>query len=127
MAKPPKNRPEPGKPVKKTRPEPKPVVTKAGTEASAAAPGIMKLRELTALAAERSGAKMATAKAVIEAALAALGEALDRGDSLSLPPLGKLRPVKTKEGTHGSTLTLKLRRGGPKAADAPLADQGEEG
>jgi len=38
----------------------------------------------------RSGQKKRDAKPVVEAVLAILGEALERGDQLNLPPFGKL-------------------------------------
>ena len=62
-------------------------------------------------------------KAAVEATLAALGEALASGKALAVPPLGKLRVVKSK----GPALTLKLRRAeAAKAAGLALADDGED-
>ena len=52
----------------------------------------------------------ATDVAPIEAALSELLECLLRGDELNLPPLGKLKVVKSKELTEGAqVLTVKLR------------------
>jgi nucleoid DNA-binding protein len=63
----------------------------------------------------RTSVKKRDAKATIDAALAILGEALARGDDLVLPPLGKIRVVKSKElGEGAQALTLKLRS--PKEA-----------
>lgn len=58
----------------------------------------------------RSGVKRRDAKPAIEAALSELLECLLRGDELNLPPLGKLKVVKSKELTEGAqVLTVKLR------------------
>ncbi|WP_439156549.1 HU family DNA-binding protein [Yoonia sp.] len=58
----------------------------------------------------RSGLKKRDAKIALEAALATLAEALIRGDELAVPPLGKLRVIKTKQiGGGAMVLTLKLR------------------
>ncbi len=58
----------------------------------------------------RSGVKRRDAKPAIEAAMAELVDILARGDELNLPPLGKLKVMKTKELNRGArALTLKLR------------------
>ncbi|WP_284164215.1 HU family DNA-binding protein [Frigidibacter sp. SD6-1] len=96
--------------------------------ADAAEGTVLKLRDLVERAASRSGAKKPAAKPVIEAALAVIAEALDAGQSLNLPPLGRVRVGKVKEGAQGAMLTLKLKRGGPaRKDDAPLAEGGEAG
>jgi hypothetical protein len=59
----------------------------------------------------RSTLKKRDAKPALDAALALIGDALLRGDELNLPPLGKLRVVRTKALDNGAhLLTLKLRR-----------------
>ncbi|WP_081625834.1 HU family DNA-binding protein [Yoonia vestfoldensis] len=58
----------------------------------------------------RSLLKKRDVKPALDAALALIGEALARGDELILPPLGKIRVVKTKDiGDGAQLLTLKLR------------------
>ena len=118
---------DPGtKPVKaaraaKAKPAPKAVETTA-PEAKAAE--MMKLKDLIDSVVAKTGGKKPEVKAVIEATLAALGDALATGKSLAVPPLGKLRVVKNK----GPALTLKLRLAdGAKAAGLALADDGEDG
>ena len=49
---------------------------------------------------------------IIEAMLAILGDALAAGESLILPPLGRVRVNRTKEAANGAMLTIKLKRGG---------------
>jgi hypothetical protein len=103
------------------KPELKVVATPAASEAAA---GVLKLRDLIDSVATATGGKKPDVKKTIEATLAALGEALAGGKALTIPPLGKLRVVKTK----GPVLTLKLRRAeGAKAAGLALADDGEDG
>ncbi len=118
---------DPGtKPVKaaraaKAKPAPKAVET-AAPEPKAAE--MMKLKDLIDSVVAKTGGKKPDVKAVIEATLAALGDALATGKSLAVPPLGKLRVVKNK----GPALTLKLRLAdGAKAAGLALADDGEDG
>ncbi len=58
----------------------------------------------------RSGVKRRDAKPAIEAALMELGEALMRGDELNLPPLGKVKVIKSKDLSEGAqVLTVKIR------------------
>lgn len=75
-----------------------------------------------------SGAKKRLAKDVVEATLAALGEALNEGRSLNLPPLGKLTVNRQKDIASGEVLIVKLRRSGAagKPGADPLADGGED-
>jgi hypothetical protein len=103
------------------KPELKVVATPAASEAAA---GGLKLRDLIDSVATATGGKKPDVKKTVEATLAALAEALANGKALTIPPLGKLRVVKTK----GPVLTLKLRRAeGAKAAGLALADDGEDG
>lgn len=61
-------------------------------------------------AVERGDVKKRDAKPAIEAALAVLSEALMAGEELNLPPMGKMRVVKSKDiGDGARVLTLKLR------------------
>lgn len=58
----------------------------------------------------RTDVKKRDAKPAIEAALAVLAEALSQGEELNLPPMGKLRVVKSKDLGEGvKVMTLKLR------------------
>ena len=65
----------------------------------------------------RTNLKKRDVKPAMEAALAVLGEALQDGAEVNLPPLGKLRVVKSKALDEGaSILTVKLRT--PKNASS---------
>ena len=77
-----------------------------------------------------SGVRKRDVKAAVEAALEAMGAALDEGRQVKIQPLGALRVVKANEGGRSATLTLKLRRrraGGDDAegAASEVADGGD--
>jgi hypothetical protein len=92
--------------------------------AAKAPDGALKFKDLVDSVALATGGKKPDVRKTIQATLAALGEALASGRALVVPPLGKLRVVKSK----GPALTLKLRRiDGTKAAGLALADDGEDG
>ena len=70
----------------------------------------------------RTGLKKRDVKPAVEAALSVLGDALRDGAEVNVPPLGKLRIVKSKDLEGGAAvMTLKLRT--PKhATRAALSD-----
>jgi len=71
---------------------------------------MIKKPEFLDRAVARTEVKKREAKPAIEAALAVLAEALVNGEELNLPPMGKLRVVKSKDvGEGAKVLTLKLR------------------
>ena len=83
--------------------------------------------ERVALAA---GVKKGKVREITDAVLQVLGEALANGESLAIPPLGKLR-VTRQAGKDGDLLQIKLKRieaggkKGEKTGDAPLAEAEE--
>jgi len=78
----------------------KPVVAKA----------MIKKPEFLEKAIARTDVKKRDAKPAIEAALAELADLLADGNELNLPPMGKLKLVKSKNiGDGAKVLTLKLR------------------
>ena len=71
---------------------------------------MVKKPEFLDRAVARTEVKKREAKPAIEAALAVLADALVAGEELNLPPMGKLRVVKSKDvGDGAKVLTLKLR------------------
>lgn len=76
----------------------------------------LKLKDLIDRVVEKSGAKKKDVRPVVDATLAVLGEALAAGESLFLPPLGRLRVNRTKELATGDVLILKLKRRGEEKA-----------
>jgi hypothetical protein len=81
---------------------------------------ILKLKQLLAAVVEKTSAKKKDAKEIVDATLAEIAAALGKGHSLSLPPLGNLRVVKSQEKGGATTMVLRLRVGGGK-------DTGEDG
>lgn len=76
-------------------------------------------QDLISAIATRSDMKRSELKEVVDLVLEELGRAADAGDTLVLPPLGKLLVKKRMEGgTGASVLTLKLRRTPPTGAGA---------
>lgn len=71
---------------------------------------MMKKPELLDAIVTRTNLKKRDVKPAVEAALAVIADALREGTELNLPPLGKLRIVKSKDiGDGAAVLTLKLR------------------
>lgn len=85
--------------------------TKISTPAISVPQGeMLKKAEFIDRAVERGDVKKRDAKPAIEAALAVLSEALMAGEELNLPPMGKMRVVKSTDiGDGAGVLTLKLR------------------
>ena len=71
---------------------------------------LIKKPEFLDRAVERTNVKKREAKPAIEAALAVPAVSLINGEELNLPPMGKLRVVKSKDvGEGAKVLMLKLR------------------
>lgn len=104
----------------------------AGSEAGSAAL-MLKKKDFVDRVVAVSGAKKPVVRDITEAVLSVLGEALSKGESLILPPLGKLRVSKQIDKSGTEMLQIRLKRGtgeggakkGEKTAEAPLAE-GEE-
>lgn len=135
MAKTPKSPAAADAPAKRARKAKAPAAAKAPKAAKAApAPitgpvdgGVMKARTLLERVAARAGVSRAVAKPVLDAALAELGESIARGEGFVLPPLGKAKLGKSKEGAGGATqIVIKLKQGGAKKeAENPLEPEAE--
>lgn len=80
---------------------------------------LMKKPELLDEVVLRTNLKKRDVKPTVEAALAVIGDALRDGAEINIPPLGKLRVVKSKALEGGAAvMTLKLRT--PKNATQAL-------
>ncbi len=94
----------------------------AATEKPAAAQ--LKKPEFLERVIARTDVKKRDAKPAIETALAVLGEALAAGEDVNLPPLGKLRVVRSKDldgGAQVMTLKLRTQKDATRAAQSGLA------
>lgn len=91
----------------------------------------LKKKDLVArVVAALDGKKKGQVKEIVEATLAALGEALQKGESLNLPPFGRARIARQKGEGKTSAMTVKLRGAGEKNAQKgskqALAEVGED-
>ncbi|NTT85213.1 HU family DNA-binding protein [Tabrizicola fusiformis] len=92
---------------------------------------VMKLKDLVARVAEATGAKKPQVKEIVEAALTQIGKALDGGETVHLPALGKIKVNRTRALEQGAILSMKLKRGTAgkatkKSAPEALAEDGED-
>ena len=88
---------------------------------------VVKLKQLLAAVVDKTSAKKKDAKEIVDAALAEIAAALGKGHSLSLPPLGNLRVVKSQEKGGTKTMVLRLRVGGGKdSGEDGVADTGDD-
>jgi DNA-binding protein HU-alpha len=94
----------------------------ADAEAAPADGNRLRRKELIARVVAKSGAKRGEVTKIVEATLAVLGDALQAGEALVLPPLGNLQVRKRADAPEGSPLTLKLRRGGKGKKKEALAE-----
>lgn len=88
-----------------------------------AAPGRtprLTLRALAESVATATDTKKKVARDVVAATIAQIAEALERGDELVLPPLGKLRMVATRDTSRSKVMKLRLVRG--TATDTPATE-----
>lgn len=69
---------------------------------------VLKKKDFIDRAVARSQVKKADARAAIDAALSTLAEALAEGNEVILPPLGRLKTTRVKDGPKGKQLLLKL-------------------
>ncbi len=102
----------------------------AGAEAKAEHGPQLKKKELVDRVTEATGGKKKLVKEIVEATLAALGEALQKGEALNLPPFGRAKVARSKGEGKDSSMTVKLRGAGEKIVPKPkketLAEVGED-
>lgn len=95
-------------------------------DASEATPNLLKKPDLLDAVVARTNLKKRDVKPAVEAALAVIGDALRDGHDLALPPLGKVRLVRTKDLDGGAAvMTLKLRMA-KNASVAATVDDAEQ-
>jgi len=106
------------------------VVDEGETAAPAPKAAALKKKQLIERVAAQVGGNKKSVKDVVEATLTVLGEAMQAGESLNLPPFGKARVAKSKGQGAATSLTVKLRGAGAKKAPRerkqPLAEVGED-
>lgn len=98
--------------ARKTTATPKPAAEtpQAPADAKAEAAKVLKKPEILDEVVARTNLKKRDVKPTVEAAMAVIGDALREGAEINLPPLGKLRVVKSKPLDDGAALlTVKIR------------------
>lgn len=96
----------------------------AGDAAVSKANTGLRLKDLVDRVVAATGGKKKGIKEIVEATLAQMGDALQKGESLNLPAFGKVRVARADT---GGVMTLKMRQGTGgggkgKAAKEPIAD-----
>lgn len=99
---------------------------------AAAVSGALRLKGLIERVAATTGGKKKAVKDIVEATLAELSKALEAGEPINLPGLGRIRVKAAKEGSTPAAMTLKRRAGArgegkKKVEKEPLAEGGEAG
>ena len=99
-------------------------------KARTVAPQLKKKDLLARVVEVLDGKKKGGVKEIVEATLATLGEALQKGESLNLPPFGRARVSRQKGEGAASLTTVRLRGAGekitPKGGKQALAEVGED-
>lgn len=88
----------------------KPQAVTAVADEAAVEAHVLRKKELIDRVVARSGVKKKDAKPTIEAMLAILGEALDKGEELNLHPMGKMKVTRVIEKPNAKVMVTKVRR-----------------
>ena len=85
---------------------------------------VMKTKDLIEAVAPNVSLKKKDLRPVMEAIFKAMGEAIDDGKSLAIPPLGKVLVKRARKGENADTIVLRLRRqhGGAPAPESLAED-----
>lgn len=104
--------------------------TTPSAEPKSAVPHLKKKELVARVVAVLDGKKKGNVKDIVEATLATLGAAIQSGESLNLPPFGKVRVTRQKGSGTDAMATLRIRGAGeknaPKAPKQALAEAGED-
>lgn len=99
-------------------------------QARVIAPQLKKKELVARVVAALDGKKKGGVKEIVEATLAAMGEALQKGESLNIPPFGRARVARQKGEGADQMTTVRLRGAGsknaPKGGKQALAEGGED-
>lgn len=99
-----------------------------GEASETTARNVLKKKDFVERVTLASGLKKADARTAIDVVLAAIAEALAKGEELVLPPLGKIKTTREKVSSAGRTLMLKLTMSSPESdKSAALAQSEQEG
>lgn len=89
----------------------------------------LRRKDLVDRVVKSSGAKKKAVREIVEATLKVLGDALEAGETLALPPFGKAKVNRHRDLGTAEMLTVKLRRKAPRKStprgSEPLAEPAE--
>lgn len=100
----------PRPPVKKKSAAPKSPIESPATPAKLSAPPRIRRKEMVARIVAATGKKPNEVKSVLDGVLEELGKALSAGESLNLPPLGKVTVNRKKTFDDREIVVCKVRR-----------------
>ena len=95
----------------------------AKTKPNATSAPALKMKDLIDKVVGTTGAKKADVRQIVDATLAALGDALSNGDTLNLPPFGRAKVSRAGDASSGKAMTVKLRRPSAAGASKPGSKQ----
>jgi nucleoid DNA-binding protein len=114
-------------PLQVVAPTAAPDVAEATPKAAAAQ---LRKKELINRVMDVVGGKKKGVKEIVEATLSVLGEALQKGEALNIPPFGRAKVARQKGEGRTSSMTVKLRGAGeknaPRGPKEALAEVGED-
>ena len=107
-----------------------PDADEAAPKAQKSAAAQLRKKELISRVMDVVGGKKKGVKEIVEATLSVLGEALQTGEALNIPPFGRAKVARQKGEGRTSSMTVKLRGAGeknaPRAPKEALAEVGED-
>ena len=89
--------------------------TGEAAEGKTPAGNLLRMKAFIDRVTQANGGKRTGVRQIVELTLAALGEALEKGEQVSLPPLGRAKVTRRGDIGEGTSLMIRLRRGEPKA------------
>ncbi len=84
-------------------------------DAKAPAGDLLRMKDFLDRVTEANGGKRTGVRQIVELTLAALGDALDKGEQLNLAPLGRAKVTRRDDSGEGASLMIRLRRTDPNA------------
>ena len=87
----------------------------SGASEKAPAGDLLRMKDFLARVTEANGGKRTGVRQIVELTLAQLGEALEKGEQVNLPPLGRAKVTRRDDSGEGASLMIRLRRTDPNA------------
>ena len=84
-------------------------------EGKAPAGELLRMKDFIDRVTQANGGKRTGVRQIVELTLAALGEALEKGEQVNLPPLGRAKVTRRDDSGEGASLMIRLRRTDPNA------------